>query len=448
LLALAMDAPSASAQELPRLGCDPVSFHQPMPIPSGTELVCGDGRVGEYTRSCSAMCSGGCPGVGGCGPTQCARAREVCDGADLDGQSCRTRGFSGGTLACDAGCERFDVSGCDVCFSRPGVRCAVTDVDGPIGEVQVSPSGDETLLAWNRPDGLHLLLATEDLDLEPERVLVDERLLDVLPVDGGWLVATASGTGVEVRRWTRRGAAASLELAGATEGRLYPLSDGGIAIAGGLAVGAPFRIVDAQLRAYAPRLPLHAVRSDGARLLVLDAAGHGEITDPRVTGGMHTSWTPAAGDLVIAFAGARSSGVQAIQDGRVTTGIGWSLDSTPDAAAQLGPIPRTSGSSDPLWRAAVPDEAAPAGGGRVELHLEGTRYRDTWAPSGGRPIVFTGAQLATDGAPAAVFAVDASVPFTRFVSVGRRFVGVAVQLGAADRARLWIARGARRRGRR
>ncbi|MBL8941725.1 MAG: hypothetical protein JNK45_01205, partial [Myxococcales bacterium] len=40
---------------------------------------------------------------------------EVCDGADLDGETCATQGFDSGTLACAADCTGFDTTGCFVC---------------------------------------------------------------------------------------------------------------------------------------------------------------------------------------------------------------------------------------------------------------------------------------------------------------------------------------------
>jgi hypothetical protein len=40
---------------------------------------------------------------------------EVCDGADLGGQTCVGLGFSGGTLACNAGCSAFNTSACFNC---------------------------------------------------------------------------------------------------------------------------------------------------------------------------------------------------------------------------------------------------------------------------------------------------------------------------------------------
>jgi hypothetical protein len=53
-----------------------------------------------------------------CGPgpvcgDNVAQAPEVCDGTDLNGQTCVSQGFSGGgTLACNGTCNGFDTSGC------------------------------------------------------------------------------------------------------------------------------------------------------------------------------------------------------------------------------------------------------------------------------------------------------------------------------------------------
>jgi hypothetical protein len=40
---------------------------------------------------------------------------DVCDGADLGGQDCVTQGFDGGALACTANCSAFDTSACYEC---------------------------------------------------------------------------------------------------------------------------------------------------------------------------------------------------------------------------------------------------------------------------------------------------------------------------------------------
>ena len=41
-----------------------------------------------------------------------AEGTEACDGTDLRGQTCVSQGYSGGTLACQPGCNVFDTSGC------------------------------------------------------------------------------------------------------------------------------------------------------------------------------------------------------------------------------------------------------------------------------------------------------------------------------------------------
>lgn len=65
-----------------------------------TDCACGT------SESCvSAMCVDAC-GDGTIG------VNEVCEPSDLDNQSCMSRGFSGGSLACAADCTMFDESGC------------------------------------------------------------------------------------------------------------------------------------------------------------------------------------------------------------------------------------------------------------------------------------------------------------------------------------------------
>ncbi|MGD2116382.1 MAG: hypothetical protein PVG07_15110, partial [Acidobacteriota bacterium] len=54
-------------------------------------------------------CGGGGEPVCGNGVIE---AGEVCDGANLGGETCQSQGFTGGTLACNASCTGFDTSGC------------------------------------------------------------------------------------------------------------------------------------------------------------------------------------------------------------------------------------------------------------------------------------------------------------------------------------------------
>ncbi|MBD3866914.1 MAG: hypothetical protein IFK94_02225 [Acidobacteria bacterium] len=64
------------------------------------------------------------------------QADEICDGTDLDGESCQTQGFDVGTLACAGDCTGFDTTGCrtvvcgdNVCDSAGGEDCLTCDLD-------------------------------------------------------------------------------------------------------------------------------------------------------------------------------------------------------------------------------------------------------------------------------------------------------------------------------
>ena len=53
---------------------------------------------------------------------------ETCDGAALNGQSCVSQGFSGGTLACNGSCNGYNTGGCvnnsgNCCYVDGGAGC-------------------------------------------------------------------------------------------------------------------------------------------------------------------------------------------------------------------------------------------------------------------------------------------------------------------------------------
>jgi len=107
--------------------------------------VCGDG-VPEGLEECDGP--GTCPAPAEClppgAPGQCTCTvtcgngtrdpGEQCDGADLGGETCVSRGFPGGVLACDADCE-FDTSGCTAAVCGDGLVAAgeVCDPGGIAG---------------------------------------------------------------------------------------------------------------------------------------------------------------------------------------------------------------------------------------------------------------------------------------------------------------------------
>ena len=75
-----------------------------------SDTVCGDG-VCEEGESITT-CPDDCPDPENCG-NGTIDPLELCDGAELDGETCDTQGFDGGDLACSADCTTFDTSGCN-----------------------------------------------------------------------------------------------------------------------------------------------------------------------------------------------------------------------------------------------------------------------------------------------------------------------------------------------
>ncbi len=84
------------------------------------------------TLTCDADCHldvSSCEAEGRCGDAAIqATHGEECDGANLDGQTCGTLGYYAGTLACDADCHR-DVSSC-----AAAGRCGDTVIQAGFGE--------------------------------------------------------------------------------------------------------------------------------------------------------------------------------------------------------------------------------------------------------------------------------------------------------------------------
>jgi hypothetical protein len=102
-------------------------------VAEGTEVCDGTDRRGQTCQSrgfyagdlaCLPTCAGfdtaGCSGFCGDGDVNGA---EVCDGADLSGQTCQSQGFYGGSLACLASCTGLDLAHCEG-------RCGDGDVNG------------------------------------------------------------------------------------------------------------------------------------------------------------------------------------------------------------------------------------------------------------------------------------------------------------------------------
>jgi len=94
---LAIGDEACDGADLREKSCQSLGFH-------GGALLCG--------QDCTLDLAG-CEEAGRCGDQMVQAAfDEVCDGEDLGGHTCGSLGYYGGTLACTADCEQFDESGC------------------------------------------------------------------------------------------------------------------------------------------------------------------------------------------------------------------------------------------------------------------------------------------------------------------------------------------------
>jgi hypothetical protein len=99
-------------------------------------LGLGSGNLG-CKLNCLGFETGGCSGPASCGDGT-KDGSEVCDGNDLDGQTCETIGAGTGTLACAANCVIFDTTGCICAPSCGGLECGPDPVCGEsCGECEV-----------------------------------------------------------------------------------------------------------------------------------------------------------------------------------------------------------------------------------------------------------------------------------------------------------------------
>lgn len=90
-----------------------------------TDATCCNGA---WDQDCANLANAVCLACdpGACG-NNAIELGESCDGADLDGRTCRSQGFDGGPLACDGDCGGIDAS---ACVDYSGDCCAADGTPG------------------------------------------------------------------------------------------------------------------------------------------------------------------------------------------------------------------------------------------------------------------------------------------------------------------------------
>ncbi len=99
------------------------------------DQTCGTLGLGGGTLTCKDNCRFDvtrCELSAVCGDDVAASPYEPCDGTDLDDQTCQTKGFHAGVLACHSDCSGFDTTGCTNCGNGAvddGEQCDGTNLN-------------------------------------------------------------------------------------------------------------------------------------------------------------------------------------------------------------------------------------------------------------------------------------------------------------------------------
>jgi hypothetical protein len=180
--------------------------------PAPATAACGAALCGNGVRD---TCVGAPPGAFEEGPPDAAEAgapfylTEACDGQDLNGASCASLGYRGGTLKCGVSCD-FDTRGCDLCQAGGKIeRCLRPNLDDVGSSLLALGAADsEIVLAWvsgataSGGSGVHLARFSPDLSLLAETGclgLNDAWRLSLSIAPSGWILAVDTARGIELR---------------------------------------------------------------------------------------------------------------------------------------------------------------------------------------------------------------------------------------------------------
>jgi hypothetical protein len=240
-----------SAAGAPGHQCDPYTRQTQIAPTTPLAKTCGNGRVDDFTRSCVQLTHGGC-GRDDTTEVRCEPGRETCDGKALDGATCVSLRFGGGTLGCKPSCEGFDMSRCSLC-AGPGCReLAVTGALAPTGGFRLIARGNVVRAFWSATvqDAPHDVTATVGdngrlIDAPIDLGMIETQ--DIVALSKVWVTATDDGHDTVVKVISDRGVATVKTGIPSPSGKLYVLPVSGVDAALVIAGDIPWNAFDVRM---------------------------------------------------------------------------------------------------------------------------------------------------------------------------------------------------------
>lgn len=304
-------SPPEAAESEELRPCDPFIEERAVEVPGDQRIAatCGDGRAGEHVVSCLERCHVSCRGHDGCS-TECIRADEACDGADLRGETCASVGFGRGTLACRAGCAVHDVSECSACLSPACRELAIAPPLAPVDDVRLVARGRAVRAFWSAEiDGdPHLVTAAIGPGPSLEGDPVDlglEATRDVIATSTSWITVVAEEGALVIRTLDPRGRVAGAPLGlpaqySGLEVLSVPSLDGALVSAGEHG-SIPTHLVLLDRRGAIRALPRGAVHAISGRDRIAIAPLPVAPAPIAIAGGEAVAVEPRAGDRLAAW---------------------------------------------------------------------------------------------------------------------------------------------------
>lgn len=174
--------------------CDPYAQETEIKIPRALQLAttCGNGRIDTFATECVQRVSGGC-GYPTKTSRSCTKTQETCDGRAFNGDTCKARGYTGGSLRCVSSCTLVDYARCTVCPSTGVCRERAVRYD-QFEDITLLAQGNTIRAFWyDDVKGFYVADVDDHGTLGKPRKLAGSGSFRLIPVQVGTSALTVVG---------------------------------------------------------------------------------------------------------------------------------------------------------------------------------------------------------------------------------------------------------------